>query len=96
MTFSKKGVKSAPAQMNADETIALDAEILCALDTKAWKASLPNGHRIVAFIPGNRDVVGGDAIGPGARVRVRMSPFDMGRGEITAFPGHQEQREREG
>jgi translation initiation factor IF-1 len=82
--------------MNADETIALDAEILCALDTKAWKASLPNGHRIVAFIPGGRDVVGDNAIGPGARVRVRMSPFDMGRGEITAVPNPLEQREREG
>jgi len=69
--------------MNADEKIVLDAEILSSLDDRAFRARLPNGHLFTAFVPKGLDAGNGGNAWPGARIRVRMSPFDMSRGEIT-------------
>ena len=68
--------------MNEEEPVELDAEILSALDERAWQAVLANGHRFTAFFPQGRAASRGELLQPGAHVRVRMSPFDMSRGEI--------------
>jgi translation initiation factor IF-1 len=63
--------------------IFVDATVVDALSVKAFRAVLDNGHRLVAFV--------GDGGAPppaaGGRVRLRMSPYDMSRGERVAGEG---------
>jgi translation initiation factor IF-1 len=68
--------------VRGNEIIVLDAEVRNVIDTRAFRARLGNGHEFTAFVPRERAPASGREILPGARVRVRMSPFDMSRGEI--------------
>jgi translation initiation factor IF-1 len=61
--------------------IFLDAEVTSVINRRAFRARLSNGHELVAYR--GRGDAGADAIAPGAEVRVRLSPFDMSRGEIV-------------
>ena len=69
--------------MRGNEIIELDAEVVSVLDSRAFRARLGNGHEFTAFVPREKAPATGGVCTPGARIRVRMSPFDMSRGEIV-------------
>ncbi len=69
--------------MRGKEIIELDAEVVAVIETRAFRARLGNGHEFTAFVPREPVPASGGVCLPGARVRVRMSPFDMSRGEIV-------------
>lgn len=69
--------------MRGKEIIELDAEVTAVIDTRAFRARLGNGHAFTAFIPRERAPETEKEIFPGTGVSVRLSPFDMSRGEIV-------------
>lgn len=78
-------------EIEKEEAIVLDAQLTAVLHMRAFRAQLVNGHEVVAY----RRVIerGALELGPGDRVRLRLSPFDMSVGEIldkeTEFSGHE-------
>ena len=69
--------------MRGKEIIELDADVTAVINTRAFRARLGNGHEFTAFVGRENAPAGGGVCPPGARVRVRLSPFDMSRGEIV-------------
>ncbi len=70
----------------SEEIIELDAVIVSVLSEKAFRAQLANGHELAAFVPADPRRLGmKPAVGD--RVTVRMSPFDMSKGEISGGAG---------
>lgn len=67
--------------MQKKELILLDARLTVMINNHAFHAVLGNGHAFVAYFPG-QDKVTGTVLCAGDTVRVRMSPYDMSRGEI--------------
>jgi translation initiation factor IF-1 len=67
--------------MQKNELILLDARITEMINNHAFRAVLGNGHALVAYLPGQGKVAE-IALRVGDTVRVRMSPYDMSRGEI--------------
>lgn len=67
-----------------EEMIFLDAEILDTISNRAFRARLANGHEFVAYC---RDPAGAAPIVAGARVTVRVSPFDFSTGEVVSEKG---------
>ncbi len=66
--------------MSECETILLDAQLEAVIDSHAFRAVLGNGHRFAAYIAAEdrekkRPEVGGF-------VKVEMSPYNMGVGQI--------------
>jgi translation initiation factor IF-1 len=64
------------------ELSVLDAKVVAVINDRAFRAELANGHDLVAF--GGRRGGAWAALRPGRRVKVRVSPFDLSRGEIVA------------
>jgi translation initiation factor IF-1 len=52
------------------------------LPNKTYRVELPNGHRLVGFVPGRArlDFV---RFAPGDRVKLKMSPYDLSEGRIV-------------
>lgn len=71
------------------EIIGLDAVIVSVLSEKAFRARLANGHEFVAF-RSSRSAGAERELAVGDRVAVKMSPFDMSRGEISGLAGEHE------
>ena len=69
--------------MRGSEIIELDAEVVAVIEPRAFRARLGNGHEFTAFVPRARPTATGWVCHPGARLRVRMSPYDLTRGEIV-------------
>ena len=69
--------------MRGKEIIVLDAELTGVIDIRAFRARLGNGHEFTAYVPREKVPACGAVCALGARVRVRLSPFDMSRGEIV-------------
>jgi len=65
------------------EIILLDAKLVEVIHNGAFRAVLSNGHMLVAYIPreSRNNLVG--TINIGDTVKVKMSPFDMSRGEVV-------------
>jgi translation initiation factor IF-1 len=64
------------------EIIVLDVRLQEMIHSRAFRATLENGHAMVAYYPRK---LAGEASCPwsvGDRAKVRMSPFDMSRGEL--------------
>lgn len=69
--------------MRGHEIIELDAAIVAVVNHRVFRARLGNGHECVVFVPRElAPATGGLCPAVGERWRVRMSPFDMSRGEI--------------
>ncbi len=69
--------------MRGNEIIELDAEVVAVLNHRVFRARLGNGHECTAFVPREQaPATGGLCPAVGARLRVRLSPFDMSRGEV--------------
>ena len=69
--------------MRGNEIIMLDAEVTVVINTRAFRARLGNGHEFTAFIPQEKVTAPGWVCPLGARVRVRLSPYDLSCGEIV-------------
>jgi translation initiation factor IF-1 len=65
------------------EIILLDAKLVEVIHNGAFRAVLFNGHTLVAYIPreSRNNLVG--TLNIGDTVKVKMSPFDMNRGEVV-------------
>lgn len=73
------------------EYIVLDAVVRDVLTLRAFRAELRNGHELVAYRP-RRAGSGAPPVRVGQTVRVRLSPYDMGRGEVLADDDEQVER----
>ncbi len=62
------------------EMIDLDATVVRMISVTAFEAELANGHRLVAHGAHGAPAWNGQ---PGNRIRVRMSPFNMGQGRLV-------------
>lgn len=65
-----------------EEAIEIEGRILEALPNAMFRVELVNGHQILAHISGKMRMHFIRLL-PGDRVRVEMSPYDLGRGRIT-------------
>lgn len=69
--------------MSERELFVLDAVLKDVINDCTFTAVLENGHELVAFPRrGEKSAVRG-RYGPGVRVRVEMSPFDMSKGTFV-------------
>lgn len=57
--------------------------IVQVLPNGTYRAELPNGHRLLAFVPGKVRAVSG-RFEPGSKVRLQLSPFDLSEGRIIS------------
>lgn len=80
--------------MQPDEQIVLDAEIADVVQTRVFRARLGNGHEFIAYVSaaGKAAPALEERICAGSRVRVRFSPYDMTRGEITGIDLEEEKQ----
>lgn len=68
--------------MRGTEIIRLDAKVVSVIADAVFRAELDNGHQMVVYAPReNREKVLG--LGPGGRVKVELSPYDMSRGQVA-------------
>ncbi|HMO50884.1 MAG TPA: hypothetical protein PKE26_07025 [Kiritimatiellia bacterium] len=78
------GMPAGPENENS-ENFVLDVRLVEVINSRAFRAVLKNGHTLVAYVPRHGAIPGTVSLAPGADARVRMSPFDMSRGELV-FP----------
>ena len=62
---------------------ALEAEgaIVEVLSNRTYRVQLANGHRLMAFVAGKARL-GVARLGPGEKVRLELSPYDLSVGRI--------------
>jgi len=65
-----------------EETIELEGEVLEAFPSGMFKVALDNGYETLAYTAGKmrRYRI---RINPGDRVKLELSPYDLGRGRIV-------------
>ncbi len=75
------GIDESEADENS-EMIVLDVLLKEMIHSRAFRATLKNGHTLVAYYP--RSVAGEASClwSVGDNAKVRMSPYDMSRGEL--------------
>jgi hypothetical protein len=61
------------------DTVEAEVIIESAHTHRAWRAALPNGRKIIAFVPEGAPPL---RLEPGAKVRARLSVADFSRAEI--------------
>jgi len=66
-----------------ESTIEVEGRIVEVLADVLFRVELPNGHRLVAHVTGKRRLVF-ERLSLGDSVKVRLSPYDLSRGSITA------------
>jgi translation initiation factor IF-1 len=66
-----------------ESTIEVEGRIVEVLADVLYRVELGNGHRLVAHVSGKRRLVF-EKLEVGGRVKVRLSPYDLSRGSITA------------
>jgi len=71
-----------PMVNDKKETILLDARLESVIDNNAFGARLCNGHRFVVFF--NPEKTESEEPKIGENVTVRMSPYDMSKGELVS------------
>ena len=68
--------------MSKDDVIEMEGKVIEALPNAMFQVELPNGHRIMAHIPGKMRM-NFIRIYPGDKVTIELSPYDLTRGRIT-------------
>ena len=68
--------------MAKEETIQMDGEVLETLPNATFRVKLENGHIVLAHISGKmrKNYI---KILPGDKVKLELSPYDLGRGRLT-------------
>ena len=69
--------------MAREGTIEVEGRIVEILADVLFRVELANGHRLVAHVTGKRRLVF-ERLALGDSVKVRLSPYDLSRGSITA------------
>jgi translation initiation factor IF-1 len=67
-----------------DEPLQTTARVVSPIDSRAYRAELPNGKPVVAHLPGRLATLAAE-IQPGSEVRVEISPYDLDRARITTL-----------
>ena len=65
-----------------EDAIELEGEVVEALPNTMFRVQLESGHEVLAHISGKMRM-NYIRILPGDRVKVELSPYDLGRGRIT-------------
>jgi translation initiation factor IF-1 len=68
--------------MSKEELIEVEGEIVETLPNATFKVKIDNGHIVLAHVSGKMRMHF-IRILPGDRVKVELSPYDLGRGRIT-------------
>jgi translation initiation factor IF-1 len=68
--------------MAVEEKIDLEGEVTEALPSLNFRVQLDNGHEVLAHLAGKMRRYRIRVL-PGDRVRVELSPYDLGRGRIV-------------
>ena len=68
--------------MSKEDVIEIEGTVVESLPNAQFKVELPNGHHILAHIPGKLRM-NFIRILPGDKVTVEMSPYDLTKGRIT-------------
>jgi translation initiation factor IF-1 len=66
-----------------ESTIEIEGRIVEILADVLYRVELSNGHRLVAHVSGKRRLVF-ERLALGDCVTVRLSPYDLSKGSITA------------
>lgn len=68
--------------MFGEDSIFAEGRIVGVRSDRAYDAELPNGHRLVAFVT-RRDADRKITIETGLRINLRLSPFDLSKGQVV-------------
>ncbi|HOW98770.1 MAG TPA: TOBE domain-containing protein [Kiritimatiellia bacterium] len=68
--------------MAGPEIIRLDARVVSVITNAVFRVELANGHGLVAYAA-RAEKARAEAVSPGDRVRVELSPCDMSRGRLV-------------
>lgn len=68
--------------MSRDDAIRVEGTVVDVLPNTKFRVALPNGHRVLAVVPGKMRS-SCDRLEPGDRVVVELSPYDLSKGCIT-------------
>ena len=68
--------------MSKSDVIEMEGKVIEALPNAMFQVELPNGHQIMAPIPGKMRM-NFIRIYPGDKVTIELSPYDLTRGRIT-------------
>lgn len=68
--------------MPKEEAIEVEGKVIEALPNAMFRVELDNGHRVLAHIAGKLRMHFIKIL-PGDRVKVELSPYDLGRGRIV-------------
>jgi translation initiation factor IF-1 len=74
--------------MPGADAIKIEGVVVEALPNGTYRVELSNGHRLLAFVPGKARLKLG-AFGPGDKVMLQMSPYDLSEGRIIAGKSEQ-------
>lgn len=72
--------------MAGEGAFEVEGVIVEALPNGTYRAELPNGHRLLAFVSARDKQVFGEAA-PGDRVKLRIWPYDLSQGQIVGEIG---------
>ena len=67
--------------MSRANAFRVEGVVMAALANGTYRASLANGHVLLAFVPG-RNRRAAAAFVPGDRVQLQLTPFDLSTGRI--------------
>jgi translation initiation factor IF-1 len=68
--------------MAGENAFKVEGVVTEALPNGTYRAALPNGHQVRAFVAGRaRKSFAG--LKPGEKVRLQMSPYDLSQGRIV-------------
>ena len=70
--------------MARKDAIEAEGRIVDMLTATLFRVQLPNGHRLLAHVPGRRRLEF-KRLSPGQRVKVEMSPYDLSQGCMVAY-----------
>ena len=70
--------------MSREDAIRAEGTVVEALPNALFRVVLPNGHQVLAHIPG-RMRLNGVSIVTGDSVDVEMSPYDLSQGCIKTY-----------
>ena len=67
--------------MAGTDAFKVEGQIVEVLSERVFRVQLPNGHRLLGFIPGNtRRLV--PRFAAGDKVNLQLSPYDLSEGRI--------------
>ncbi len=66
--------------MAGTDPFKVEGVIIEVLPNRTYRVELPNGHRLLGYVPGKRRMTFSGELG--AKVRLQLSPYDLSEGRI--------------